>query len=148
MHRSLFLSSISLAAALGGCSDDTCGPGSAPTSGLFVGDDDQKLTFGNLRSGQNHDCPDASAPDVEPLTVGGTQTDGQGLITLCIPRPDLLAGGVPLGGTGVLLIDLSGQVNGCSYEIERTRPITGTVSGAGVTSRSRKTARRRPRRSP
>lgn len=135
MHRLLFLSSISLAlAALGGCSDDACGPGDAPATGLIVGDQDQKLTFGNLTSSANNDCPDSSAPaGVVSLTVGGSQTDGQGLLTLCIPRPDQLPGGVTLGGTtGVRIIDLHGQFNGCDYSIEQTRPVSGTVIGTGV----------------
>ena len=131
MHRLLFLSSISLA-ALAGCSDDTCGPGTAPNAGLIVGDQDQKLTFGNLASGANNDCPDASPPPgVISLTIGGSQTDGQGLLTLCIPRPDLLADGVALG-TGVRIIDLNGTANGCMFSIESTRPVTGTVIGRGV----------------
>jgi hypothetical protein len=139
MHRLLFHSSISLAVAaavLAGCSDDTCGPGTAPTAGLFVGDDDQTLTFGNLASSANNDCPDAAAPaGVVSLTVGGSQTDGQGLLTLCIPRPDLLPGGLTLGTNataGVRIIDLAGQTNSCNYSIEATRPVSGTVAGHGV----------------
>jgi hypothetical protein len=134
MYRSLFLSSISLAAALAnaGCSDDSCGPGSASKpNGLVVGDQDQKLTYGNLVASKNHDCPDPTAPDVEPLTISGSQTDGQGLLTLCIPRPDQLIGGVPLG-TGVRIIDLHGTFNGCTYSYESTRPVQGTVVGHGV----------------
>ena len=137
MHRLLFLSSISLAAvaALGGCSDDACGPGDAPATGLIVGDQDQKLTFGNLTSSANNDCPDSSAPSgVISLTVNGSQTDGQGLLTLCIPRPDQLPGSVQLGGatSGVRIIDMHGTFNNCNYSIEQTRPVSGTVLGHGV----------------
>jgi hypothetical protein len=134
MHRLLFLSTISLAAlaALPACSDDACGPGDAPDTGLIVGDQDQKLTFGNLSSSANNDCPDSAAPaGVVSLTVNGSQTDGQGLLTLCIPRPDQLPGGVPLG-TGVRIIDMNGMFNGCTYTIEQTRPISGTALGHGV----------------
>ncbi|HUS27740.1 MAG TPA: hypothetical protein VMZ53_04510 [Kofleriaceae bacterium] len=138
MHRLLFLSTISVAALVGceGCGDDSCGPGDAPATGLIVGDQDQKLTFGNLSSSANNDCPDPSAPaGVVSLTVSGSQTDaptgGSGLLTLCIPRPDQLAGTVQLG-TGVKIIDLHGQANGCMYSIEATRPITGTAYGSGV----------------
>lgn len=138
MPRLLFLSSISLAAALAGCSDDTCGPGTAPDKGLLVGDQDQMLTFGSLVSSANNDCRDASAPaGVVSLTIGGTQSNGTGLVTLCIPRPDQLAASVPLGGVNaafpaVQIIDLSGTANGCDYAIETARPVTGTVLGRGV----------------
>jgi hypothetical protein len=134
MHRLLFLSSISLIACGGGggCGDDACGPEDAPDTGLIVGDQDQKLTFGNLTSGANNDCPDPSAPaGVVSLTINGSQTDGQGLLTLCIPRPDELPGGVPIG-TGVRIIDLSGVTNNCNYSIEQTRPVSGTALGHGV----------------
>jgi hypothetical protein len=132
MHRLLFLSSISVlsVAGLAGCSDDTCGPGDAPDNGLVAGDQDQKLTFGGLRSSANHDCPDAEKPELS-VSIMGSQTDGQGLLTLCIPRPDKLQDGLPLG-TGVQIIDLRGQFNGCDYAIETARPVQGTVSGKGV----------------
>jgi hypothetical protein len=134
MLRLLFLSSISATLlASAGCSDDACGPGSAPDNGLVAGDVDNKLTFGGLTSSANNDCPDQSAPaGVVSLTVSGTQTDGTGFITLCIPRPDQLAAGVTLGATGLRIIDLMGQANGCDYKIESTRPVTGTAKATGV----------------
>lgn len=138
MQRLLFLSSISLAAALTGCSgDDSCGPGNAAPNGLQTGDQDQTLTFGNLVSSANNDCRDSSVPDIISLTIGGTQTNGTGLLTLCIPRPDKLGEGVMLGGTGaplpeVQIVDLNGTANGCDYTFESTRPVAGTVSATGV----------------
>ena len=138
MHRLLFLSSISVVAALAGCSDDTCGPGNASPKGLLAGDQDQMLTFGNLISSANNDCRDASAPaGVVSLTIGGTQTDGTGLLTLCIPRPDMLAASVSLGGVGaaspnVQIVDLTGTANNCDYAIEQTRPVAGNVISRGL----------------
>lgn len=135
MSRSLFLSSTSIAVVAllpvvaGGCGDDSCGPGGAPSSGLIAGDVDNKLTFGNLASGANHDCP--TEPTVEPLTISGSQTDGTGLVTLCISRPDRLMAGAQLG-TDVHVIDLNGTFNMCDYVFESTRPISGTVTGTGV----------------
>lgn len=132
MLRLLFLSSISLA-LLSGCSDDSCGPGSAPDNGLVAGDVANKLTFGGLTSSANNDCPDPSAPSgVVSLTVSGTQTDGTGFITLCIPRPDQLTAGTTLGSSGVRIIDLMGQANGCDYKIETTRPVSGSAKATGV----------------
>jgi hypothetical protein len=116
-----------------GCSDDACGPGSAPENGLVAGDVDNKLTFGSLTSSANNDCPDQAAPaGVVSLTISGVQSDGAGFITLCVPRPDLLSAGVTLGGTGVRIIDLMGDANSCMYKIEATRPITGTAKATGV----------------
>jgi hypothetical protein len=133
MLRLLFLSSISATLLSTGCSDDACGPGSAPDNGLVAGDVDNKLTFGGLASSANNDCPDPSAPSgVVSLTVSGTQTDGTGFITLCISRPDQLSAGVALGAAGLRIIDLMGQANGCDYKIESTRPVTGTAKATGV----------------
>src|SRR3990172_4067888 len=72
MRPSVFLSSISALAAAG-CGDDNCGPGSAAAFGLLASSADVTLTYGNLTSGLNHDCPDS--PDVEPLTIEGSQMD-------------------------------------------------------------------------
>jgi hypothetical protein len=144
MQRLRFLSSISVALLVGcgseGCSGDdgSCGPGDAPDKGLLAGDQDQMLTFGSLVSSANNDCPDPSAPSgVTSLTIGGTQSDGTGLLTLCIPRPDMLAASVPLGGAAapapdVRIIDLSGTAMGCDYAFESARPVSGTVLGRGV----------------
>jgi hypothetical protein len=133
MLRLLFLSSISATLLSStGCSDDACGPGSAPDNGLVAGDVDNKLTFGGLTSGANNDCPDpAPPPGVISLSISGSQSDGVGLITLCVPRPDQLSAGLPLG-TGVKIIDLRGEANGCMYSIEKTRPVTGTVKATGI----------------
>lgn len=134
MLRSLFLSSISatLLWSSAGCSDDACGPGSAPDNGLVAGDQDNNLTFGGLTSSANNDCPDQAAPPgVVSLSISGTQTNGTGLITLCIPRPDQISGGVPLG-SGLVIFDLNGEANSCMYKLEKTRPVTGTAKATGI----------------
>lgn len=131
MLRLLFLSSIS-ATLLSGCNGDECGPGDAPDTGLIAGDVANKLTYGSLTSGANNDCPDPAAPaGVISLTISGVQTDGTGLLTLCVPRPDQLTAGVTLG-TGVKIEDLNGTSNGCTYALEKTRPINGTAKATGV----------------
>jgi hypothetical protein len=139
MWRSLFLSSISLAAA-SGCSDDSCGPMGAKSDGLLASSTEVTLTFGQMTSRAGSDCPDPDAPSgVIALTIEGKQTDGMGFITLCIPRPDLLEmGNLPVGisrpgsVTGIGIVDLQGMSNGCSYVIDKTRPPTGKGAGVGV----------------
>lgn len=136
MLRLLFLSSISvsLVGLSAGCGDDDCGPGGAPQSGLVAGDTDVQLNFGALVSGVNNDCSDPATPDIISLTIAGSQVGGPGLVTLCVPHPDLLSDGVPLDAstTGVRVIDLNGETNGCSYTLEPGRPTTGTVSASGL----------------
>lgn len=136
ISRSLFLSLISLAAS--GCSDDSCGPGDAPKVGLVAGSVDVTLTYGNMTSRAGNDCPDPSAPTgVVAVSIEGTQTDGTGIITLCVPRPDLLVhGGRSLGTTvstaDIRIIDLHGSSAACTYAIDSTRPPTGTGGASGV----------------
>lgn len=131
MLRLLFLSTTSLAlVALPGCSDDACGPGDAPESGLLASSADVALNYGDLTSGPNNDCPDGTAPmGVTTLTIQGSLVGGQGLLTLCIPRPDLLQKGPVQLGSAVRIIDLNADaVEGCDYEFEALRPVTGEVS--------------------
>src|SRR4051794_9686178 len=123
MSHLRFLSTTSVvliagAAAATGCSDNTCGPGGAPDTGLIASSDMVTLTYGRLISGLNNDCPAAGAPSgVVSMTILGHQIDnmqslGVGLITLCIARPDLLARqSQALGidaGAPVRVVDLSG----------------------------------------
>jgi len=148
MSRSRFLSIISggAVAAVVACSgssshkpDAACGPGGAPVDGLVASSTSPAvtLTYGNLQGGANNDCPDPSAPaGIVSYTIMGSQTDnGGGLITMCIPRPDLLPNGLQLGfgsDAGVQLIDFDGsvQATGCTYSLSVVAP-TGTVSSGG-----------------
>lgn len=143
MSRLRFLSSTNLAlvactAAASGCSDDSCGPGGAPDTGLVASGDAVTLTYGQLAGELNNDCPAADAPSgVISLTIRGMQTDGTGLVTLCVARPDLLAEqaqalGPDLAGTEVRLVDVKGIANTCSVSIDRTQPVTGRVTSSGL----------------
>jgi hypothetical protein len=90
------------------------------------------LTYGSLVAHPNHDCPDPMAPaGVEALTIESVQTDGTGLFTLCIARPDKLAAGLALG-TDVKVVDAAGTTAGCSYVQDGSVAPTGTVKGTGV----------------
>jgi hypothetical protein len=132
MQRSLFLLITSVVAA--GCGgDDSCGPGDATQSGLFLSSADVTINFGNVTAGLNNDCPDPMAPEgVVSMTLQGTQVDGSGRVTLCVSRPDKLADGVPLGGTSVQIVDLKGDLDGCMYDFESLRPVAGDVSASGL----------------
>lgn len=134
---SLFLSATSV--ALVGCGGgDSCGPGGAPAVGLLASSSDVTLTFGNFTSRAGNDCPAAGAPDgVVSLSIEGMQTDGTGLVTFCVPRPDLLGSGdrtLGLDGStaDVRIIDVIGAANACTFAIDKTRIPTGIADGSGV----------------
>jgi hypothetical protein len=132
MRHLLFLSSISALAA-SGCSDD-CGPGDAPEFGLVASSAEVTLTYGDLSAGANNDCPDADAPKgVVSLTLEGMQqnaTSTTSFVTFCIPRPDQLPDGVPIG-TGFRIIDFRGDKDGCTFEFGGGVP-TGIARATGL----------------
>jgi hypothetical protein len=127
------------AAGCGGGGADSCGPGGAPDSGLVASGGGLTLTYGQLRGSPNRDCPSPGAPSsVISLTIAGMQTDAgsSGLITLCIGRPDLLAGQpLALGAessTDVHVVDLNGTAGGCTLTVDRGSTPGGTVSATGL----------------
>ncbi len=131
MWRSLFLSITSLG-ALAACSGgDECGSSGAVNFGISASSNVVTLTYGDLTAGANNDCPDPMAPSgVVSLTIMGTQMGSTtGLITLCIPRPDLLEKGSLTLGTEVQLIDVSGMDAMCSYNLDTSVPASGTAQG-------------------
>jgi len=123
-----------------GCGDsaDSCGPGGAPATGLVANRDAVTLTYGNLVAGRNNDCPASDAPaGVISLTIHGTQSDGSGQLTLCIARPDLLAKqaqalGGDVAGTPVRVIDIAGTATNCSFDLDRSQPVTGSATASGL----------------
>jgi hypothetical protein len=133
------LASVTLVGAAG-CSDDgdSCGPGNAPAAGLVASAGAVTLTYGQLISRPGNDCPTSGAPaGVVSLTIEATQTDGTGLFTLCVGRPDLLARqaqalGGDTAGVEVRLIDFTGAGGGCSFALDRSQPITGTATSTGM----------------
>jgi hypothetical protein len=132
------LSSISLL-ALAGCPSDgeSCGPDGAPAEGITATSADVSLSYGNLSSLSGNDCPAPDAPSgVISLSIEGMQLGGTGLLTLCIPRPDLLADGRTLGTTGSMgelrIIDFTGMANGCTFALDSAMPPTGMGVGTGV----------------
>lgn len=135
MWRSLFLSSTSLLCVVA-CSDDggSCGPKGAAEFGLVATNgSDVSMTFGNLSSGANNDCPDPAAPaGVISLTLTGQQSGGTGIVTFCIPRPDTLATTPGRLGFDVKIIDLMGDNNSCTLKIDTTTVPSGTVTSDGL----------------
>jgi hypothetical protein len=134
-----YLSSTSLVFSLAGCpsDDESCGPEGAPAMPVTASNADVMLSYGNLSSLSGNDCPDPNAPSgVISLSIEGAQIGGTGLLTFCIPRPDLLAEGRTLGSTGsmgqIRVVDFSGMANGCTFALDSTTPPTGTAKGTGV----------------
>lgn len=135
MWRLLFLSSTSLLCFVA-CSDDggSCGPKGAAVYGLTVSNgSDVNMTYGNLTSSANNDCPDPAAPTgVISLTLSGQQSGGTGIITFCIPRPDLLTSAPGRLGFDVKIIDLTGDANSCTLKIDSTSVPSGNVTSDGM----------------
>jgi hypothetical protein len=121
-----------------GCGDDSCGPGNAPAQGLVAAIGMMSLEYGDLTSLTGNDCPDPAAPaGVISVSIEGRQTGESGLITFCIPRPDLLMEGDRTLGTStstadVRVIDLSGTTAGCTFALERTQAPAGAARATGV----------------
>jgi hypothetical protein len=127
------------AALLGaGCGGgDSCGPTSS-TTGLKATAGTASFTYGTLTSGLNNDCPGSNPPaGVVSMTIFGFQVGGAGSITLCVSRPDLLADGSQILGhdaasAQVRIVDLNGDVDACSFTIDRNQPVTGTATAHGM----------------
>jgi len=96
------------------------------------------LTFGGLTSLAANDCTLPGMPNgVVSISLEGNQTDGSGRITLCIPRPDQLNGGMRSLGTAtsmaeIRIIDLNGAAQSCTFTIDSTQQPTGTGGAEGV----------------
>jgi hypothetical protein len=131
MSRFLCLSITSVAACSSG---PDCGPNGAAEFGITAGNDMVTLVYGDLVSGLNNDCPDPMAPSgVISVTINGVQMGGTGLVTFCVPRPDLLATGAqPLGQSGVRPIDMTGDAGGCTLSLQSAFVPSGTVKSEGL----------------
>jgi hypothetical protein len=71
------------------------------------------------------------------MSIHATQTDGTGILTLCVARPDRLAKedlalGLDVAGSDVHVVDVEGAANNCTFTLDRTRPPTGTASADGL----------------
>jgi len=147
LSRYLSVTSLAVAGSLAGpagCGggDDACGPGGALDTGLLADSSAVTLTFGHLTGGLNNDCPAADAPSgVISMSIEGTQQDGQGRITLCIGRPDLLGTQTLTLGVDaaapVRVIDLAGSAGNCTYTIDRARSVVGTARASGLCDNGR-----------
>ena len=127
----------SIAGAAGCGGGDSCGPGGVPSIGLIADNPVVILTYGQLTASLNNDCPASDAPaGVISMTIGGTQHGGQGLITLCVGRPDLLeTQELALGSDAaapVQVVDLAGSNNNCTFTVDRTMPLTGQAHASGL----------------
>lgn len=129
--RPLLFLSITSALVAQGCSDD-CGPSGAATT-FPIPVSNATLTYGGFTAGANNDCPDPMAPSgVVSMTIQAMQTDGAGLLTLCIPRPDQLKSQQPFG-SAVKIVDLTGSdANGCTYTFASGIPVAGGAKATGI----------------
>jgi hypothetical protein len=147
MSHLRFLSTTSIVLVAGvatvtGCSDNSCGPGGAPDSGIIASSDMVTLTYGLFAGSLNNDCPAAGAPSgVVSMTIIGHQADSvlsnsTGLLTLCVARPDLLAKQAQMlgvdAGAQVRVVDLGGDANSCSFAIDKNQPATGNATSSGL----------------
>jgi hypothetical protein len=70
------------------------------------------------------------------MSIEGTQLDGQGRITLCIGRPDLLeTRELSLGfdaAASVRVVDLVGSDISCTFTADRTMPLAGMAHASGL----------------
>jgi hypothetical protein len=146
MSLSRFRSNTDLAAALAaacalagatGCGDDSCGPGGAPAVGVVASGSAVTMTYGTLVAGLNGDCPAGDAPPgVVSMSIEAVQTDGQGRLTLCFPRPDQLADQpAALGtasGAAAQIFDFAGTASNCTLAIDPSRAVGGTASTTGL----------------
>ncbi len=121
MWRSLFLSSISLAACSSG---PHCGPGDAPTVGIVAMGTGVTLTYGNFTSSPNGDCGATS------ITIEGKTADNVGFFTVCVPHPENLPGGLAFG-PDANLVDTSGMASSCMFKIDSSMAPTGRISTTG-----------------
>jgi hypothetical protein len=132
-----------ISGALLGCpnnSSETCGPGSNAGSDVVATGSGIDASYSALTSHENHDCVAPNTPaGVVALTIDGVAVGGDGLFTLCIPRPDLLAT-QPMGlastsstGSDVQVIDMTGSAGGgCTFALDQTAAVSGTISAAGL----------------
>ncbi|MCA9677109.1 MAG: hypothetical protein KC464_18935, partial [Myxococcales bacterium] len=139
------LAAAVFATAAAGCGDDAaCGAGDAPAQGVTATAGDTTVTYGAFQAAANNDCRTASPPaGVVSLTVFGGQADpaGAAFVTLCLPRPDLLADGSTVALSGdvqpvpddarVQVIDVQAALPGdCAWTIGDAAP-TGTATFEG-----------------
>lgn len=139
MSRSPYLSSISVAllatgAACCGGGGETCGPGAAAANGTELAGTGVDVRYTMLKALVNNDCPDPAAPSgVISVTISGTQEGTAFPLTLCIPRPDLLASQPLALGTDVKIVDLSADLGaGCTLARATSQAPTGTVTATGL----------------
>lgn len=135
------VAALLVATALVGCSDDaTCGPGSAAADGLAVTIGGETVRFAGFTASANNDCSIAGS-GVISVSIHGTQAGAAAPLTLCLPRPDLLAATpVPLvpgrvppqADDRVQVIDASAALaGGCTAALDPAQAPSGTAAVAG-----------------
>lgn len=132
-----------IAFASAGCHDDpTCGVGDGDTVITATGGG-LDLSWVDLTSSANNDCPDPAAPSgIISLTLTGMTGDefpGGGFLTFCIPRIDTLGSsghdsvGDTLSTADLRIVDVNFTLgNGCTISRSPGTAVSGTASASGV----------------
>ena len=130
---------LAISAALFGCPNhgETCGA-SANSGTLTASATNISLSYGGLSAGLNNDCPAHDGSTVVSLTITGneiTSGSGFGVVTFCVPRPDLLESmSQAIGGSGALVqvVDVTGADASCTYALDSAVTPSGTLSSTGM----------------
>jgi hypothetical protein len=145
--RCLSLTSVLVLAACGDDAPEVCGPSDDAGDGITVSAESQVFRFASFTAGANNDCPAPSPPaGLISVTIFSQQVEpaGTGLITLCLPRPDLVEGvavEVPLDPDNhpaeeddrAHVIDVAADLgNGCRWTADPATPPDGTATFTGV----------------
>lgn len=110
----------------------SCGPGSAPVTGMVASSSAITLTYGNLSGSFNNDC---GAPSI---SIEGHQSagEGQGRITLCVAQPAQLATQSQALGfalsSPIVVQDFGGDTSSCTLAVDKAQPISGAASSTGL----------------
>jgi hypothetical protein len=126
-----FALALGVAAAASACGPGTtCGTDKAPTYGLMASGNAVSLLYGAFSASANNDCPMPGAPSgVVSLTLEGSQMGGGGIMTICVPRPDLLASEELAIGASVQIIDFTGTASDCDYMLDPASTPSGSAKG-------------------
>ena len=120
---------------LAACGDgEECGPGDAPADGITVEASDAVADFGQFGSLAANDCPPPEGGEATSVTIQGTQVGAEGLLTLCLPRPDQIEDApIPIEDSErVQLIDLVANTSdGCRLTVDGDREPSGEVTFSG-----------------
>jgi len=118
--------------ALAGCGDDTvCGPGDQPTEAITGEVASMQISYDSFLSSPNNDCPTDGSPT--SITIEARQQGTNRPLVFCLPRPESIDN-TPIAvddDTLIQVIDSFADVGGCLMSVDRSRPVSGTLTFEG-----------------